>query len=84
MEDLKVYHVVVAIRDDYGKLMIRLFFPTPHLRKQFCKSHRDICVDIGRRPLIATAGDLRRTRMNLDFYLPLRDFIPIWDQQTEE
>lgn len=83
MENRKVYHVVVAIRDDYGTLRIRLFFPTAQMRKCFCRSHREICVDIGRRPMLSTNDDLCRTRMNLNFYPQLRDFVSIWDSQIE-
>lgn len=29
--------------------------------------------------LVATPGNLDRTRLNLAFYPPLKDFVPIWD-----
>ena len=83
MSDRKVYHVVVTIDDTYGKLRVRLFFPSAQMRKQFCLMHRAICSHVGRRPLIATTDDLERTRMNLAFYAPLRDFVLIWDQQIK-
>lgn len=75
----KVYHVVVAIGDDFGKMSMPLFFPTADLRRQFCLTHADLCRRVGRRPLIATPGDLDRTRLNLAFYRGLEDFVPIWD-----
>lgn len=83
MADHKVYHVVVAISDAHGKLRFTLYFPSAQMRKQFCATHRAICAHVGRRPLIATTDDLARTRMNLAFYAPLRDFVLIWDQQTK-
>lgn len=76
----KVYHVIVEINDDYGKMRLRLLFPSVSLRKTFCLTHRTIVSVVGRRPLIAAKGDLERTRMNIGFYAQLRDFVPIWDQ----
>lgn len=81
MKTSKVYHVVVEIIDTYGKLRIRLFFPSAALRQQFCATHRSICACIGRRPIAATHDDLVRTRMNLAFYTQLQDFVLIWDNQ---
>lgn len=81
MEDFKVYSVTVAIGDTYGKLNVRLLFPSARMRRQFCKTHRAMCICIGRRPIVAASGDLERTRMNLGYYDQLRDFIPLWDAE---
>lgn len=81
MEDFKVYSVTVGVSDTYGKLNIRLLFPSARMRRQFCKTHRAVCVRIGRRPIIAVSGDLERTRMNIAHYEQLSDFIPVWDAE---
>lgn len=80
----RVYRVTVSIKDKYGKLQIRLLFPTAALRKAFCETHRDLCVNVGRRSILATEYDLAKTRSNLDFYPQLRDFLLTWDSQVEE
>ena len=71
----KVYHADVKVED----LNIRLYFPTAQLRKMFCMMNAELEIRSGRRPLAMTMGDLNRTRMNLEFYSELRNFVPIWD-----
>lgn len=70
-----VYHVDVKV----DTLSIRLYFPTAQVRKIFCLTHTGIVTKSGRRPLLATNDDLQRTRMNLEFYESLKDFVPVWD-----
>ncbi len=71
---MNVYHVDVQINDDFGKMSIRLYFPTPEMRKHFVTTHKSIVRHNGRRPLAGTADDIYRTRLNLAFYSELRDF----------
>ena len=71
---MKVYYTDIQISDRFGKLNIRLYFPTPAMRKQFVATHKSIVRHNGRRPLTGTADDIGRTRLNLAFYPELRDF----------
>lgn len=80
----KVYHAIVVINDEYGKLRLTLYFPTAQMRKLFCATHRDVCAYVGRKPLIAISGDLSRTRLNLAYYAQLQDFVEIWDAYMDQ
>ena len=71
---IKVYYVDVQINDNFGKMNIRLYFPSASMRKQFVATHKDIIRHNGRRPLSGTVDDIYRTRLNLAFYSELRDF----------
>jgi hypothetical protein len=73
--EYKVYHVDVKIEG----LTFRLYFPSAQMRKIFRMMNQQHVTHCGRRPLIATADDLVRTRLNLAFYEELKSFVPVWD-----
>lgn len=75
----KVYYVTVSVQHGAGAIQFRLYFPSAELRKQFCLTHKEILVRVGRRPIEAGPSDFERTRMNLVFYAQISNFTAIWD-----
>lgn len=74
----RVYHVDVCV----SQTNVRLYFSSARMRKVFCMMHPQIIIRSGRRPLLATADDLERTRMNIAYYTELKDFLVIWEAYT--